>query len=212
MAALALAMREVLGPTRSAGTSLVELATTASFRHSIDAPIGDEVGCYVSMLHMFMSLSPDATFWDLARQANRLVQESLAREEHWAALQLGARMAPTTRARAEALFDKVYEDSGFGACISNLGKVPFPDTYGPLELRRAYGFGALSFSGLLCVGVFSCRGRTEICSSFAAGTISSSTVSQIIDRFRAELVLQGARSDAAVAANASQARAANSPS
>lgn len=205
MAALALAMREVLGPSIPTGTPLVELATPASLRHLVETPIGEEVGCYVSMLHAFLTLSPDASFWDLARQAKRLVQEGLEREDHWTALELGGLMAPKTRARAAAAFDKIDEDSGFGVCVSNVANPPFPSTFGPIQLRRLSGFGALSFSGLLCVGILTYHRRTEICCMYASGTISEHTVTQIIDRFCAKLVEQGARSGDAVAASSTRA-------
>jgi NRPS condensation-like uncharacterized protein len=183
MAALALAMREVADQKKDT----IAFTTPTSLRHLLDERIGEEVGCYVSMLHAFVHASAGKSFWDLAREANRSVTTSLQNQEHLAGIQLGRMISPKTRAKAAKTLAGMAAQGGAGACVSNLGNFALPTELGSLRLEQFYGFAALSFTGALLFGVITVNRRTLLCMSYVPSVVERAIVDQILAAFCEQL-------------------------
>ena len=153
----------------------------------LDVPIGEEVGCYVSMLHAFIDAPRQRSFWELARAANGAVKDSLRRQEHLAGVQLGRWISPKTKEKAERTLTKMAAQGGAGACVSNLGNFSMPPELGSLQLRQVYGFAALSFTGALLFGVLTINRRTMLCISYVPSAVERDVVDQIVAAFCAKL-------------------------
>ena len=186
MAALTLALRDVVNGS-GGDKQLVGFTTPTSLRHLLDVPIGEEVGCYVSMLHAFIDAPRQRSFWELARAANGAVKDSLRRQEHLAGVQLGRWISPKTKEKAERTLTKMAAQGGAGACVSNLGNFSMPPELGSLQLRQVYGFAALSFTGALLFGVLTINRRTMLCISYVPSAVERNVVDQIVAGFCAKL-------------------------
>jgi NRPS condensation-like uncharacterized protein len=187
MAALALALREVVNTTEHTNKDHVAFTTPTSLRHLLDVPIDEEVGCYVSMLHAFLDAEAGKSFWDLARDANRSVKASLQNYEHLAGIQLGRLISPKSRAKAQRTLEGMAAQGGAGACVSNLGNFAMPTQLGSLRLQQVYGFAALSFTGALLFGVLTVNRRTLLCMSYVPAVVERSLVDRILAAFCAQL-------------------------
>lgn len=196
MAALALAMREVIDAPEDKKKHNVAFTTPTSLRHLLDVRIEEEVGCYVSMLHAFVHAPAGKSFWDLAREANHAVKSSIRNQEHSAGIQLGRLISPKTQAKAERTLEGMAAQGGAGACVSNLGNFALPSELGSLRLQQIYGFAALSFTGALLFGVLTVNRRTLLCMSYVPSVIDREVVDQILAAFCAQLTTHAALPEA----------------
>ena len=130
-------------------------------RDRLASPVGESYGMFISHLEFDLDCSPGRNLWDVARDANVKLADSIQAEKYF--------YAPTVIITVTGVIPNGMDiASGNDISISNLGKVDIPSRYGALTLESVYGptvnvsrmehraLGVTTFNGQMYFTFISC--------------------------------------------------------
>ena len=163
------------------------------------------VACYVSGITTSHRISPDAKFWDLARDVRDRVRRATAREEALLTLPLQARMLPKGKAPDETL-RKIERNFPIAVAVTNIGRVDLPEHYGALTLRQVHFAGPASPPGNpLVIAVATFRDLMSLDFVHVEPSLAADRIDPLIDRV-IQLLQEAAIGPAATSAAIDQKR------
>ncbi|WP_220127594.1 phthiocerol/phthiodiolone dimycocerosyl transferase family protein [Streptomyces sp. NBRC 110611] len=147
----ALAAAMVTAVARASGARAqehVSIGSPVDFRGELEPPVlSQEMGAYVATVPTVARYRPDRPLWETARHISADVAARKQRGEPLSAITTYGSMCPETPAGAAPLLRFMDEEGPINLCLSNLGRVDFPDKVGPWEVSDAQLIAGLSVNG-----------------------------------------------------------------
>ncbi|MEO3778000.1 hypothetical protein ABGB16_14365 [Micromonospora sp. B11E3] len=156
--ALAAAIVAAVARDTPGGTDHVAIGSPITFRGDLAPPVGEhEVGTYVATVGSVVRTAP---FWEMARQVSADVAARRARGEHLSMvnLLLGGG-GPQTRAEWREFLEFMEANGPINLCLSNLGRLDFPDRIGPWRVAEPQFVTGLSVNGYFVATASTSHGR-----------------------------------------------------
>ncbi|MFC7615105.1 SDR family NAD(P)-dependent oxidoreductase [Actinokineospora soli] len=178
--ALAAAMATAVAEETGADT--VTIGSPVDFRAELDPPVDpDDAGAYVATVPSHVRVAP-GDLWATARRAQRDLRLRVRARQHLGLVSLLRFLSPRSAAdsdRAVAMVDKVGPGN---VCLSNLGRVAFPDRVGGWALSGAQFIAGISVSGTLVAAVNTTHGALHWNFTHVPGAVSRARAERIADR------------------------------
>lgn len=130
--------------TPTAASCLVAVST----RDQLDPPIQDEFGVFVAHLTSVHRLTPDYPFWEVAGQVRTNLKRGLEPDQLF---RTQNRVLQNQARLAETLVD-INHFEWTQAAISNLGRLPIEQDYGPRHLKKLH-FAAMFQTSFMLLSV-----------------------------------------------------------
>jgi len=180
-AAFLSAFAHVLG--REKGEWKRTVQSPVSLRDRLSVPIGEDVGVFMSHITTTVDCSSGREFWDIAREVRASTRDQLESEEIFARAVMSrviAEMVSTEQALPRRMVEHPESMFSWDLSLSNLGRLDFPTTYGPLQLEALHGPVFAAAPGDRIVGVMTFDGRMSLMFICREATMELSVVDQII--------------------------------
>lgn len=179
------AMSFAIAEDRADDESIVYVGSPIDLRPSLEPPVGEDVGYYVSFLPFRRRIERSDDIWQVARELKQsLVAGRAARREHVAARAMqvvekmirGDSLTPTEFVHAWE--DTVQSTSG----LTNLGRLDVPTSFGDLELEAMhFAVGASALSAQVATAT-STGGRLNWNLEFTSPTFTRAHALALADR------------------------------
>ena len=166
-----------------------------SIRDRLTNPVGEAVGLYFSSFKIQLEYVPGQSFWSNARRIHRETRRRLTEKNIFAVQQQLDSLHPSL---VDSFFFSRYGllDDGFaagilrmtgddrintGLDISNLGRVHYPEDFGPLRLEAIYGPSNYSDFQEKYLGIMTVGGKMSFTLTYGESFVEASTVEQVKD-------------------------------
>jgi hypothetical protein len=160
------------------------LQTPITLRDRLSAPIGEDLGMFMSWVTTSVDYTPDRHFWDTARDVTASLHEQLRPEGLFAWVVMFKALG-SLASNAEELPPYLTADYAsmvtWDLSLSNLGRLAFPTSYGPLRLEALHGPLFAATPGDKVIGVTTFDGRMNLTFISREATIAPSVADQAID-------------------------------
>jgi NRPS condensation-like uncharacterized protein len=155
-----------------------KIYTPVSVRNRLAKNIGKTFGFYSSETYIPQPYHPGNSFWDTARSFQNRIKKYTTDQKTLGLIQLFTAASLQTLAPLMLLAVKKPKIR-FGYMISNLGKLDFPEHYGPYQLKTMYGPMVYINCAEKAVGITTAAGRMTFSLTYLHSAISSETVEKI---------------------------------
>lgn len=181
--ALAAAIAAAVARDTPEPTEYVAIGSPITFRGALDPPVTeDEAGTYVATVGSVVRTAPGTPFWAMARQISADVAARRERGEHLSMvnLLLGGG-GPQTRAQWRDFLEFMEENGPINLCLSNLGRLDFPERIGPWRVAEPQFVTALSVNGYFVATASTSHGRLFWNFTYLTGAVSTGRARRLAD-------------------------------
>ena len=106
-------------------------------RSELRPPVGDDLGLFIAPIWTEHEVEPTTELWDLARQVTLAILEAIARGDHF-----GGAVEARQSAAPNFVLDR--DQMARTLTVSNLGRLPFPERIGDLEVVEIFASGSIT--------------------------------------------------------------------
>ncbi|MET8152470.1 hypothetical protein ACIBSW_10100 [Actinoplanes sp. NPDC049668] len=179
-AAMAIAVAALCPPNPRS----VCVGAPVDFRTELTHPVGRrDAGAYVATVPSYVRVGhPGGGLWAAARSAHRDLRRRRRLREHLALVSLLRLMSPRSAAASARAVGFVDRAGPGNVCLSNLGRLDFPDRIGPWRLSGAQFIAGVSISGYLVAAVNTSHGALHWNFTHIDGAVPGAAAEQIADR------------------------------
>lgn len=156
---LAAAMVTAVAEDAGDGPQRFTIGSPIDIRPELVPPVsGTELGTYVATVPSVVQHHPGQSLWPMARTISKDLVRRRRRGEPLSSINLLRLAAPKTLATSGRFLRFMDEKGPITLCLSNVGRVDFPDTIGPWQISGAQFIASLSVNALFVATVNSCHG------------------------------------------------------
>lgn len=162
------------------------IQSPVSLRNYLSGPVGEDFGVFMALAKTTVDCAPGRNFWQIAREMKVGFNRGTTPEKLFA-MPVLAKIAMASFSSPEANPEGMHRMSDFflkvdyDLSLSNIGRLDFPVTYGPLRLESLYGPTFSATPGDRVVGVNTVGGRMHFTFVFRDVTLDASTGEQVKD-------------------------------
>jgi NRPS condensation-like uncharacterized protein len=173
-AAMLLAVTNRIKPKKSKKTS-VACRTYVNLRQHLSPAISSEnLGCFISAVITFHTISSQTQFWQLARDVKQQIKQGLDRGDIFNVLLMAKQIL-------KAVLSKPNK-APLAVEVTNLGQLKIPAKYGSLELEKISFMPSQSlFGGVFLASVTTLTDRMMLNFSFSEPSLSKETVDELVE-------------------------------
>ncbi|GAA4761515.1 condensation domain-containing protein [Streptomyces sanyensis] len=165
------------------------IGSPVDFRSGLEPAVGpDDVGSYVATIPSLVEHRADLPLWETAREISADLRARTARGEQFSMINGIGGAGPQNLAESLPFVRHLDERGPINLCLSNLGRVPFPDAVGPLRASGAQFIASLSVVGAFVATVNSTHHQLAWNFTYAQGIVRDDRAERLADRC-VELVL-----------------------
>ncbi|HYG73990.1 MAG TPA: condensation domain-containing protein [Planctomycetota bacterium] len=177
------------------GAKRLSCHSSVNLRSACGEAVEKATGCLISDVGMRFLISPDSHFWSVAREAKARLDASIsAREPHDSILLAQWLRADETMIRKMAALNGGRMNT---AHVSNRGRYPIPESYGPLRLEELYATTGIHLVGTcLWLGAISFHDELFLTIAYAEPAVLNSTAEAFADDVTTMLTRAGNDKDA----------------
>lgn len=162
------------------GSSHFAVGSPVNLRGELDPPVQpDEVGTYVATIPTIVQVQ--APFWDVARSLIGDLTKRRQRGDHFNLMELIVGAIPESLEAARAFMKTMEAEGPINLCSSNIGRHPFPDRIGNLEISDAQFIAGISVLGYVVATINSSHGRLFWNFTYIADAIPAERALKLVD-------------------------------
>lgn len=181
--ALAAAIASAVARDTPGGAEYVAIGSPITFRSALEPPVAEhEVGSYVATVGSVVRTAPQTPFWEMARQISADVAARRARGEHVTMVNLLlGEGGPQTRAQWREFLEFMEASGPINLCLSNLGRVDFPEQIGPWRVAEPQFVTGLSVNGYFVATASTSHRRLFWNFTYITGAVSDERARRLAD-------------------------------